>query len=85
MCGISGIVPSEPQSQKTLDRWLQVMNNLQAHRGPDGEGIWTSQRGNVGLGHVRLSIIDLETGGQPMRSEAELVISYNGEIYNYVE
>ncbi len=85
MCGISGIVPSEPQSQKTLDRWLQVMNNLQAHRGPDGEGIWTSQRGNVGLGHVRLSIIDLETGSQPMRSEAELVISYNGEIYNYVE
>jgi asparagine synthase (glutamine-hydrolysing) len=56
------------------------------HRGPDGSEIWMSSDGHVGLGHVRLSIIDIETGSQPMASEdGRYVIVYNGEIYNYLE
>lgn len=73
-------------NQGTFRKWLQVMNNLQAHRGPDGEGIWTHERGYVGFGHRRLTIIDLTpAAAQPMHSEAGLVITYNGEIYNYIE
>ena len=54
------------------------------HRGPDGEGLWTSECGKAGLGHVRLSIIDLKTGNQPMVcSHDRYVIAYNGEIYNF--
>ena len=54
------------------------------HRGPDGEGIHVS--GPVGLGHRRLSIIDLNTGGQPLSNEDDSVwITFNGEIYNYQE
>ena len=86
MCGISGIVPTEPISQEKLHKWLGVMNELQAHRGPDDEGIWTGQKGHVGFAHRRLSIIDLTTAAaQPMESEAGSVITYNGEIYNYIE
>lgn len=61
------------------------MNRLQRHRGPDGEGIW--QEGNIALGHVRLSIIDLSSAAsQPMVSvDGRFVITYNGEIYNYRE
>lgn len=56
------------------------------HRGPDATGKWVSQNGRVGLGHVRLSIIDLESGAQPMHSDdARYTIIYNGEIYNYLE
>jgi len=55
-----------------------------AHRGPDGQGIFT--RGPVGLGHRRLSIIDLEGGRQPMSNEDDSIwITFNGEIYNYPE
>ena len=53
-----------------------------AHRGPDGQGVHLD--GNIGLGHVRLSIIDLNTGAQPMTNEDESVwIVFNGEIYNF--
>jgi asparagine synthase (glutamine-hydrolysing) len=52
----------------------------------DGEGVWIHERGHVGFGHRRLTIIDLSTAAaQPMESEAGLVITYNGEIYNYIE
>jgi len=86
MCGIAGIVPSEPLGKKRLQSLLQAMNLLQAHRGPDDEGIWVHQKGHVGFAHRRLSIIDLTTAAaQPMESEAGLVITYNGEIYNYIE
>ena len=61
------------------------MNKIQAHRGPDGEGIWTGQKEDVGLAHRRLSIIDLATGDQPMSDESGNTIVFNGEIYNYVE
>jgi asparagine synthase (glutamine-hydrolysing) len=61
------------------------MTRVLAHRGPDGEGVWTS--GPVGLGHRRLAILDLsETGNQPMVSfDGQVVLTYNGEVYNYRE
>jgi asparagine synthase (glutamine-hydrolysing) len=61
------------------------MNHLQRHRGPDGEGAWTHPHGFVSLGHRRLSIIDLDSGQQPMSDGAGNWITYNGETYNYVE
>src|SRR3989475_1296480 len=61
------------------------MNEIEAHRGPDGHATWAHGRGAVGLAHRRLTIIDLATGDQPMRDEAGNWISYNGEIYNYIE
>ena len=85
MCGIAGIVFSDQRVREALHEWIEGMNSFQAHRGPDGEGIWVHGSRGVGLGHVRLSIIDIETGAQPMASQAGLVITYNGEIYNYVE
>ena len=61
------------------------MNRLLAHRGPDGEGAWIHGRGHVGFAHRRLEIIDLETGHQPMHDGDGNWITYNGEIYNYLE
>lgn len=64
---------------------LEKMNEIISHRGPDGEGFFINTVGNVGFGHRRLSIIDLsDSASQPMR-RGELVITYNGEIYNYIE
>lgn len=86
MCGIFGLVanhscPTE-QSLTELDEGLALIR----YRGPDGVGKWTSDNGQIALGHVRLSIIDLETGAQPMHSkDGRYTIIYNGEIYNYVE
>jgi asparagine synthase (glutamine-hydrolysing) len=82
MCGISGIVNvlNQPVSQPEI----QKMTDLIAHRGPDGSGIWHGP--NFALGHRRLSIIDLtHNGHQPMSYADHLVITYNGEIYNYLE
>jgi asparagine synthase (glutamine-hydrolysing) len=86
MCGIAGIVTSEQRDAVTLRRWLESMNALQAHRGPDGEGVWLRKQGDVGFAHRRLAIIELtHAGRQPMQTNAGLVITYNGEIYNYIE
>ncbi|MHB8872441.1 MAG: asparagine synthase (glutamine-hydrolyzing) [Myxococcaceae bacterium] len=85
MCGIVGIVA--PATDAPL---VRKMLFAQAHRGPDGEGLWSTALGNdrrVILGHRRLSILDLsEAGAQPMvDNTGEFVITYNGEIYNYIE
>ncbi len=85
MCGIAGIINIENRSYRDLYRHLQVMNRLQAHRGPDDEGIWTHAMNSIGFGHRRLSIIDLQTGQQPMSDAYGNTICYNGEIYNYLE
>ncbi len=62
------------------------MADALAHRGPDGEGFWTNKRGNAGLAHRRLSIIDLTAAAaQPMHYMQRYSIVYNGEIYNYIE
>lgn len=83
MCGISGLINlnGEPVSPEILKK----MTDSIAHRGPDGEGQWIE--GNVGLGHRRLSIIDLSPAGdQPIISaDHRFILTYNGEIYNYRE
>lgn len=66
-----------------LRRALAVMNGLQRHRGPDGEGVWMHPAGHVGFAHRRISVIDLKTGQQPMRDRSGNWVTYNGEIYNY--
>ena len=83
MCGIAGTFHySDPQRPVDRSLLLAVTRTL-AHRGPDGEGIWV--RGSVGLGHRRLSIIDLsDAAHQPMVDDSDrFVITFNGEIYNF--
>ena len=82
MCGITGIINLKG---KTVDHeHLKEVNNLIAHRGPDDEGFY--HHNNIGLGHRRLSILDLtEAGHQPMFFDDKYVITFNGEIYNYLE
>jgi len=81
MCGITGLF--DTRGRRDFDRaLLQRMNDSQAHRGPDGEGVHLEP--GVGLGHRRLSIIDLATGQQPLYNEdGSVVVIFNGEIYNY--
>jgi asparagine synthase (glutamine-hydrolysing) len=84
MCGIAGIYnfkDSQPIDRELLQRMTDVIR----HRGPDAEGIYI--KGNIGLGHRRLSIIDLSAAGkQPMFSDdKQLAIVFNGEIYNFLE
>ena len=86
MCGISGIVSTTSRRRVTADI-VQQMNDCLVHRGPDGEGLklFASPNTTVGLGHRRLSIIDLGGGTQPMSNEDGTVwITYNGEVYNHV-
>jgi asparagine synthase (glutamine-hydrolysing) len=83
MCGIAGLFHPDVPKPVEAGR-VRAMADALAHRGPDGSGVWTGR--GIGLGHRRLSIIDLETGDQPMRSaDGGLVLSYNGEIYNFRE
>jgi len=82
MCGILGYV-SWRDSLPEIDQLCRATNLLK-HRGPDGGGYWCE--GSVFLGHRRLAVIDLESGQQPMVSaDGGKVISYNGEVYNYIE
>lgn len=85
MCGIAAVLSLSRQPVPHLRRAVAAMNELQRHRGPDGEGTWFHASGTVGLGHRRLAIIDLETGQQPMGDAAGNCVTYNGEIYNYLE
>ncbi|MCX6266801.1 MAG: asparagine synthase (glutamine-hydrolyzing) [Bacteroidetes bacterium] len=83
MCGITGIYHFD--NERSIDTsLLKKMTTIIQHRGPDSEGLYSC--GNIGLGHRRLSIIDLNTGAQPMFNEDKsLVLVLNGEIYNYIE
>jgi asparagine synthase (glutamine-hydrolysing) len=85
MCGIAGALSLSLEEIPGLSRRLEAMNRLLKHRGPDGEGLWRHSRGHAGFAHRRLSIIDLTTGDQPMTDPAGNWITYNGEIYNYIE
>jgi asparagine synthase (glutamine-hydrolysing) len=85
MCGIAGCVTLTRDPVPALEHRLAVMDDLIRHRGPDGHQVWMQESGRVGFEHRRLSIIDLKTGDQPMRDEGGNWITYNGEIYNYVE
>lgn len=86
MCGIFGFFANQPRAIQQSLAELDVGLRSIRHRGPDGTGTWVSPDGRIGLGHVRLSIIDLETGAQPMHSDdGRYSIIYNGEIYNYIE
>ncbi len=82
MCGIAGFL-NRPKNWRAE---IEKMNARMLHRGPDGGGIWANEEKTVVLGHRRLSIMDLsEAGAQPMESrDGRFVISYNGEIYNFV-
>jgi asparagine synthase (glutamine-hydrolysing) len=86
VCGVAGIVSLAGAPIERLEAKLWTMNDLIAHRGPDGEGIWCTADGTAGLAHRRLSILDLSpSGAQPMRGPNETVLVHNGEIYNFVE
>ncbi len=82
MCGICGVaVPKN--SNRTIDREMLIaMRDSLTHRGPDDAGVYVDER--VGLGHRRLSIVDLGGGHQPMANEDDSIwIVYNGEVYNH--
>jgi asparagine synthase (glutamine-hydrolysing) len=85
MCGICGVIDLKGRSVPGLRRRLEVMNGLLAHRGPDEAGVWVHERGHVGLGNRRLSVIEPDHGHQPMSDDAGRWIAYNGEVYNYPE
>jgi len=84
MCGITGIFSPKQIFADSIEL-VNKMNLKQKHRGPDDEGVWNND--NCVLGHVRLSIIDLSKDGhQPFFSDDKrYVLTYNGEIYNYIE
>ena len=84
MCGITGIINLQNKNKirnKTINEMVRLIN----HRGPDSKGVFINK--NVALGNTRLAIIDLsESGNQPMLDKnKEIVIIYNGEIYNFLE
>lgn len=83
MCGITGIFHFDNHRMADSHQ-LKAMTDIIRHRGPDGEGFFLNK--NVGLGHRRLSIIDLSTGDQPMyNDDKSIALVLNGEIYNYLE
>src|ERR687886_2822921 len=82
MCGIAGIARPEPSGvgEAVLARMAVALR----HRGPDGVGLCPGAR--VGLAHTRLSIIDIDGGAQPLGNEdGQVIVTYNGEVYNYLE
>jgi len=83
MCGIVGIIARNPRAVVDPLRLARMRDSLR-HRGPDGEGLWIE--GPVGLGHRRLSIVDLAAGQQPMKSaDGNSCLVFNGEIYNHLQ
>lgn len=83
MCGIAGFWSQKPLQNNQIDH-LKAMTASLHHRGPDGYGFHTDEKIGLGMGHARLSIIDLETGDQPLYSRNnDLVLTANGEFYDY--
>lgn len=83
MCGIVGLFSFDESPPPFREQWINLVNHLY-HRGPD-EGAWWAE-GSFFLGHRRLAIIDLASGNQPMATtDGNLVVTFNGEIYNYLE
>lgn len=87
MCGICGFVKLQQNRPQIEKQYLQDMCNEMIHRGPDGGGVWLERENRCGLGHRRLSIIDLsDLAAQPMSNEdGQIVVSFNGEIYNHAQ
>ena len=85
MCGIVGIYRLD--NQKINKKELEYFRNSLEHRGPDDKGLFISEDQQIGLGHTRTSILDLsESGKQPMSfSNNRYHITFNGEIYNFIE
>lgn len=88
MCGLSGYMAYQlPVSEDTLASWTYKSIGKLRHRGPDDQGIWVDSRAGIALGHRRLSVMDPSSEGhQPMISQdGQLILTYNGEIYNFRE
>ncbi|MBJ7882706.1 asparagine synthase (glutamine-hydrolyzing) [Gelidibacter salicanalis] len=86
MCGINGIITKTHYNKENISSIIDTMNDLIIHRGPDDDGIFSEENNDfsIGMGMRRLSIIDLTSGEQPIFSEdKQIVIVFNGEIYNY--
>ena len=84
MCGIAGVwSPGGLGDHARVEHALADMVRTIAHRGPDGQGVWTD--GTVGLGHARLAVIDLsDAAAQPMTdADGTVWVTFNGEIYNF--
>lgn len=82
MCGIAGFIDSKLSGDDSQSLIVKMLDSI-AHRGPDARGIWKEQQ--ITLGHNRLSIIDLSAEGNQPMEYFDSVITYNGEIYNYLE
>ena len=87
MCGIVGALVFDSSSFGITEAYISRMRDTMVHRGPDGAGTWIAPNGKVGLGHRRLSIIDLSTAAsQPMsNADGSLQVVFNGEIYNHAD
>ena len=85
MCGLVGALVFDQSAFRLSESYLARMRDSLSHRGPDGAGLWIDRDHRMGLGHRRLSIIDLaDAAAQPMPNEDEtLWIAFNGEIYNH--
>src|SRR5215468_394996 len=85
MCAVNGIFAYHPASSAPNEAELLATRDVMRARGPDGSGLWWSSNRRCGLGHRRLSILDLsDRASQPMASaDGKLIITFNGEIYNY--
>src|ERR1700730_11297095 len=87
MCGINGIYAFHPSAEPIDSVELTRTREAMHRRGPDAAGNWTSDDMRVGFGHRRLPIIDIsDRANQPMLNrQRDLVLTFNGEIYNYRE
>ena len=87
MCGIVGFLGTTGGEEATLAALARKMSACLTHRGPDDSGVWVDEKAGLGLGHRRLSILDLSPmGHQPMSSRCgRYILTFNGEIYNYLD